>query len=85
MVFNRGMPSLVEAANMTGDPFVLVKALDDIAGDTHIDLFFNQVVGDAVVMSVHLDVVIDVYPGFFPLGKRIGCLRQGLQCRFVNG
>ena len=75
MVFNSGMPSLLVAANMTCDPFVLAKAFDDIAGDAHIDLFFDQLVGDAVVMSTHLDVIVDVYSGIFPFCKLIGVLR----------
>lgn len=75
MVFNSGMPSLLVAANMTCDPFVLVKALDDIAGNAHIDLFFDQLVGNAVVMPIHLDVIVDVYSGTFPFRKLIGVLR----------
>ena len=31
-----------------------------------------ELVGHAVVMAIHFDVLVDVYPGNFPFGKLIG-------------
>ena len=76
MLFDRGMPSLLVAADMAGDPFVFVETLDGRVGNANIDLFFDQLVGDAVIMPIHFNVIVDVYPGLFPFGKLIGCLRQ---------
>ena len=44
VLFNRGMPSLLVVADMTGDPFVFVETLNDRVGDAHINLFFDQLI-----------------------------------------
>lgn len=36
-------------------------------------------------MAVDLDVVVDVYPHFFPLGVDVRVLRQRLQRGLVDG
>ena len=85
MLFDGGMPPFVKAADMTGDSIVFIEALNGCCGDADIDLFLDQLMGDTVVMPIHLNVVIDVDPGFLPFCKLIGCLRLGPQCRFING
>jgi len=41
-------------------------------GKTDIHLFFDQLVGDAVVVVVNLDMVINTDPGLFPFSIFIG-------------
>ena len=36
-------------------------------------------------MAIDLHMVVDVDPGFFPLGVLIGLSRKGLKGRFING
>jgi len=38
----------------------------------HIDLLFDELIGDAVVVAVDLDVVVDVDPGLLPVCIFIG-------------
>jgi len=48
-------------------------------------LFPGELVGDAVVVTVDLDMVVDVDSGLFPLGILIGYRRQRLEDGFIEG
>ena len=48
-------------------------------------MFSDKLVGNAVVVAIHLDMVVDVDPGLFPLRILIGGGRQGNEGGFVNG
>ena len=48
-------------------------------------MFFDKLIGNAVVVPIHLDMVVDVDPGLFPFRILIGGGRQGKEGRFVNG
>ena len=45
----------------------------------------NQLIGNAVVMAIHLDVVIDIDPGRFPFGKDKSMNRKGFEDGFFQG
>ena len=64
---------------MAGDPLATMETLNGMAGDAHVQLLFDQRVGHGVVVTVYLDVIVDVYAHPFPLGIRIGLGGQGLQ------
>jgi len=48
-------------------------------------LFPGELVGDAVVVTVDLDMVVDADSGLFPLGILIGYGRQSFEGRFIEG
>lgn len=77
---------LVVAAHalMHGDPLALVENLDGAGGEAHLDLGADEAMGDAVVMRLDLDVIVDADPADPPLGEHIRALRQGLECRPVD-
>jgi len=53
-------------------------------GQADLDLLADKAVGDAVVVVVHLDVVVDVHPGLIPLGELVASAREGPQGRPVQ-
>ena len=78
------MARLVVCASMAGDPLATMETLNGMAGDAHIQLLFDQRVGHGVVVTVYLDVIVDVYAHLFPLGIYVGFGGQGLQGRSVQ-
>ena len=50
----------------------LEKQLDDGGGEPHLDALVQQLVGDAVVVVLDDDVVVDVNAGVAPRGKAFG-------------
>jgi len=63
-----GMSPFEVAPLMEGDSLALEEGLDRGVGETDIDPFVDQPVGDAVVVVIDLDVVIDTDLGPAPLG-----------------
>ena len=54
-------------------------------GHAHVELFTPELVRDAVIVPIYLDMVIDTHGRFFPLGVLVGMGRQLGQRRFVDG
>jgi hypothetical protein len=84
MGVNGGKAAGFVAADVTGDALSAVKDLDGQGGVTSLDLPVNQGIGRAVVMTIDLDVIVDVDAGFFPLGEVIGFGGQRMQGRAVE-
>ena len=57
--FDGGMPPLLIASDVTGHPFVFVKAFDGSGRDAHIELFCDQLMGHTVIMPLDFDVIVD--------------------------
>jgi hypothetical protein len=53
---------------MTGDPSILKKDLYGVARDAYIDLFFDKLVRDAIVVVFDLNMVININHELFPFG-----------------
>jgi len=68
-----------------GNSAALEEDLHGGVGKTNIELFVDQLVRDAVVVVVHLDVIIDIDPGALPFGISIGMNRKRFQHRFLKG
>ncbi len=51
------------------------------------DLYFfmNQLIGDTVVMAIHLDVIIDIDPGYLPFGEDEPMGGEGFEDGFIQG
>jgi len=58
------------AAAMRGDAAVLEEDLDDGGGEPH-DPLVQELVGDAVVVVLDCDVIVDVDASVGPLGKLV--------------
>ena len=56
---------------MRGHPLAPVQDLHDVFRVTDLDLLADQSIGDAVVVALELDVVIDVDAGFLPASQLI--------------
>ena len=80
-----GIAELAVASLLVGLAPVLVEDRDGGGGHAHDEFFASERVRDAVIVTVHLDVIIDVHGDFFPLGKLMTVWRQGTQRRFING
>ena len=67
-----------------GGSFSSGSIFDDIFGDAHVNLLFDQSIWDAVVVAIDFDMIIDIDPCLFPLGKGVRLARQRFECRLVN-
>lgn len=56
------------AAMMASDAYTAVPALDSACRGTHVDELLAELVGDAVVATVELDVVVDIRARGLALG-----------------
>jgi hypothetical protein len=61
---------------MSGDPLALQKDLDGTRAQPHLDFAAGKAVGDAVKMTLELDMIIDTNPADAPFGKAVGLPRQ---------
>jgi hypothetical protein len=57
------MSSLAIASRVRGDSAALEEGLYRGSRKTNIELFMDQLVRDAVIMVIYLDVIIDIDPG----------------------
>ena len=64
---------------MGGDAFAELKDFDGGGGEASLQLLTGELIGNAVVMPVDLDVVIDVGADGFPIGHHIAFGRQRLK------
>ena len=64
---------------MHGDPLALDEDLHGAAGEPHLDLAAREAVGNAVEVTLDLDVVVDPDPAHAPFGEDVGLDRQGLE------
>jgi hypothetical protein len=67
------------AAQMRGDPAALEEDLYRRIRQADLHFFMNQLIGNTVVVAIHLDVVIDIDPGRFPLSEDESMNREGLE------
>ena len=81
----RGVAAAQPGAQVGGDPLAVVETLDRGGGDAHLDLLLHQAVRDAVVVTVGVDVVVDVDDRRLPLGELVAGGRQRLHGRAVDG
>ena len=66
------------AAEMAGDALAGMQDLHRRPGQPDVDLGPDELVGDAVVVVLDLDVVVDVHAGLLPLGELIALEGKGL-------
>ena len=79
MLVERREQSRLGAAGVRGDALAVVEHLDGRGGQTHVQRLMDQLVGHAVVMLVHHDVVVDVHAGLRPGGQLKRRRGQGQQ------
>ncbi len=53
--------------------------------ETDIDLLSCQLIGDAVVVAVDLDMVVDIDPGLFPFGILVETRGKRFERGFIDG
>lgn len=78
-----GEAGALVAAGMEGDPAVLGKDLHHPYTESDFDGLMDQQVGDAAVVPVHLDRVVDTDLGLAPVAQLIGMEGQGLEGRLI--
>lgn len=76
MLFERGMAAFEERTPVTGHPLALVETFHDVGRQSDLHLLLHELIGNAVIVAVDLHVVVDIHPGFFPLGVFVGLFRQ---------
>ena len=74
---HRGMAPLGKRAGVAGHPLAAAEHFDHGSREPDVNLLSQETIRHRVVMSVHLNVAVDVDPGQFPLGELVGGLRQG--------
>ena len=76
---HRGVRPAPETAYVAGHAPLLVKDLDRCGGDAHIDGLPDERLRHRVVMTLHLDVRVDMHARHLPGRVLVGGLRQGRQ------
>ncbi len=79
-----GIASPTVASAMSGNPMPFEKDLSRGPRETNIHLFMDELIGNAVVVVIDLDVIIDIDPGFLPVGKDIGLSRERFESWFIG-
>ncbi len=69
---------------MRRDPLPLGKNLDGSRSCTHPDLLTQKLMGDRVIMAMHVDMIIQRHDAQLPFGVDISCLWKGLQGRPIQ-
>ena len=64
---------------MRGDPLALEKDLDGARRQPDLDLATGKAVGDAVEVSLDVDMIIEADPSQPPFGEAIGLAGQFLE------
>src|SRR6202035_4751121 len=67
-----GVPMIAAGAQMRGDPLALEKDLDGARRQPDLDLATGKAVGDAVEVSLDVDMIIEADPSQPPFGEAIG-------------
>ena len=76
-----GFPGAI-APEMGGDSSALEEDLDGGLGEPHLHLLMNELIGNAVVMAIQLDMVIDIDLGVFPFSKDEPVRGRGFKAGF---
>ena len=82
---NCGVVIRRETAQMRCDALTRMEDLDCCGGEARFQLLARKLVGNAVIMTVNLDVIIDGGPNRLPVGSDIALYGKGLQRRKVEG
>ena len=61
---------------MSGNALTVAEAFHPLFGVANIHLYFSISIGDRVVVTIHLNVVVDIDSRFAPLCKDVGVGRQ---------
>ena len=69
---------------MGGDTLAAVEYFDDGCGETSFERLAGELIGNAVVMPIDLDVIIDVGPDRLPFGHHVALGRQGLKSGTID-
>ena len=77
MFFEGGKSTGAIISGVAGHPAVFEQDFDGIFGEPHIQLFFGQLIGNAIEVVVDFDMVVDVDPGLDPFGKFVGRKGKG--------
>jgi hypothetical protein len=85
MLSKGGMTVPLRRPGVTGNPSSLMEDLHGVCGYTNIDLLFYQLIGDGVIITLDLDMIIDMNPGLLPLGVDIGLSRKGFKGGLIQG
>jgi hypothetical protein len=71
-------------ALMGGDALAPGEELDGAGGEPRLDFDAGEAMGDAVVVALDLDMVVDADAAHAPLGEHVGLGRQRLERRPVD-
>ena len=69
---------------MAGHPLAVVETLHGSVSPTDINFLPDQLVGNAVVVAIEFDVVVNINGGLFSLGVLIGLIRKGFESWLVQ-
>ena len=77
---------LVVAArsHMDGDPLTLDENLHGACGEAHLDFGAGKAVGNAVIVAIDIDVIIEARPPQPPFRVNVGLGWKRTQCRTVK-
>ena len=80
----RGVLAAAPVPTMRGDAPALEKQFDRGGAEADLDPLVHELVGDAVVVALDEDVVVDVHAGVAPLGEFVPARRKRAQQRTIE-
>lgn len=72
MLWESGVFPVPACPHVDGDALALVEDLDASDGDPGLDLGARKAVGDRIVVSTNLDMIVDADPAYTPLTVFVG-------------
>ena len=84
MFVSRGVVVFFMGAHVAGDTDAMVEDFDGRDRQADLDLLFHEAIGDAVVVVVRADMVVEIDAGLVPLGILIARGGQGIEGGLVQ-
>ena len=79
-----GVPVSRRTPHVGGNANTTMEDLDRRVSGPRFQLLADQLVRDAVIMTIHFDVIVDVGATTFPLRRRVAFHRQRFESRLIQ-
>ena len=79
-----GMVSFQPGSQVTGNTLTLIEHFNGVFSDAGIQLLLDQAIGNRVVMSLDVHMVVNMHTHQFPFCIDIRCHGQGFKCWLIQ-
>src|SRR5690606_25011946 len=79
-----GSVTVLVGAAVTGDTLAAMEVLHGMRGEPRLDLRFDELIGDGVVVAVELDVIVDMHARLLPNAEHVRLCRERRERRAIE-